>query len=92
MPEIPISRGPPSRRALPVSPSQWRAPDERTAPAGFQASLPGLVGMAAGCSSGADVCTMFSVDDATAEAIRQVFEKSGELSAAIELRRYFPRG
>jgi hypothetical protein len=33
---------------------------------------------------------MFSVDEATAEAIRQVFEESGELSAAIELRRRFP--
>jgi hypothetical protein len=34
---------------------------------------------------------MFSVDETTAEAIRQVFEESGgELSAAIELRRHFP--
>jgi hypothetical protein len=33
---------------------------------------------------------MFSVDEATAAAIRQVFEDSGELAAAIELRRHFP--
>jgi hypothetical protein len=33
---------------------------------------------------------MFSVDETTAEAIRQVFEESGELSAVIELRRHFP--
>jgi hypothetical protein len=33
---------------------------------------------------------MFSVDEATAEAIRRVFNESGELSAAIELRRHFP--
>ena len=30
---------------------------------------------------------MFSVDEATAAAIRQVFENSGELSAVVELRR-----
>jgi hypothetical protein len=33
---------------------------------------------------------MFSVNEATAAAIRQVFEESGELSAAVELRRHFP--
>jgi hypothetical protein len=33
---------------------------------------------------------MFSVDEATAAAIRQVFEDSGELSAVVELRRHFP--
>jgi hypothetical protein len=33
---------------------------------------------------------MFSVDETTAEAIRQVFEESGELSAVVELRRHFP--
>jgi hypothetical protein len=32
---------------------------------------------------------MFCVDEATAEAIRQVFEESGELSATVELRRHF---
>jgi hypothetical protein len=36
------------------------------------------------------VCTMFSVDETTAEAIRQAFEESGELSAEVELRRHFP--
>jgi hypothetical protein len=36
------------------------------------------------------VGAMFSVDEATAEAIRRVFNESGELSAAIELRRHFP--
>jgi hypothetical protein len=33
---------------------------------------------------------MFSVDEATAAAIRQVFEASGEFAAAVELRRHFP--
>jgi hypothetical protein len=33
---------------------------------------------------------MFSVDEATAAAIRQVFEESGELPAVAELRRHFP--
>jgi hypothetical protein len=33
---------------------------------------------------------MVSVDEMTVEAIRQVFEESGELSAAVELRRHFP--
>ena len=33
---------------------------------------------------------MFSVDELTAEAIRKVFEESGELSAVVELRRHFP--
>jgi hypothetical protein len=33
---------------------------------------------------------MFSVDEVTAAAIRQVFEESGEFAAAVELRRHFP--
>lgn len=33
---------------------------------------------------------MFSVDEATASAIRRVFHEEGELSAVIELRRAFP--
>jgi hypothetical protein len=33
---------------------------------------------------------MFSVTEAEAAAIRTVFERDGELSAAIELRRIFP--
>lgn len=33
---------------------------------------------------------MFSVDEATAAAIRKAFEESGELSAVAELRRHFP--
>jgi hypothetical protein len=33
---------------------------------------------------------MFLVSDADAAAIRDLFEKEGELSAAIELRRRFP--
>jgi hypothetical protein len=32
---------------------------------------------------------MFSVDEATAAAIRQVYEESGEFAAALELRRRF---
>jgi hypothetical protein len=38
----------------------------------------------------AHACSMFSVDEATAAAIRQAFENSGELSAVVELRRHFP--
>jgi len=34
--------------------------------------------------------TMFSVTEAEAAAIRTVFERDGELSAVIELRRLFP--
>jgi hypothetical protein len=33
---------------------------------------------------------MFAVTEADATAIREVFERDGELSAAIELRRRFP--
>ena len=33
---------------------------------------------------------MFIVSDADAAAIRAVYEQSGELSAALELRRRFP--
>jgi hypothetical protein len=33
---------------------------------------------------------MFSVTETEAAAIRRVFEEEGELSAMIELRRYFP--
>jgi len=33
---------------------------------------------------------MFAIDQATADAIRQAYEKSGELAAVVELRRYFP--
>ncbi len=33
---------------------------------------------------------MFLVTDSDATAIREVFERDGELSAAIELRRRFP--
>ncbi len=33
---------------------------------------------------------MFCVDEATAEAIRRVFDEEGELSAVLELRRHFP--
>jgi hypothetical protein len=33
---------------------------------------------------------MFAVDEATAEAIRVAFDRGGELSAVVELRRHFP--
>jgi hypothetical protein len=33
---------------------------------------------------------MFMVDEATAEAIRQAYTESGELSAVVALRRRFP--
>ena len=36
------------------------------------------------------VASMFSVDEATAEAIRRAWNEGGELSAIIELRRHFP--
>jgi hypothetical protein len=33
---------------------------------------------------------MFCVDEITAAAIRRAYEEGGELSAAVELRRWFP--
>ena len=33
---------------------------------------------------------MFTVDQATAAAIRKAYVESGELSAVVELRRHFP--
>jgi len=33
---------------------------------------------------------MFAVDEAAAAAIRRVFAEEGELSAIVELRRWFP--
>ncbi len=33
---------------------------------------------------------MFSVDESTAAAIRKAYVENGELSAMVELRRYFP--
>jgi hypothetical protein len=33
---------------------------------------------------------MFTVDDATAEAIRRAVDESGELAGVIEFRRHFP--
>ena len=33
---------------------------------------------------------MFAVDEATATAIRDVFNEHGELSAIVEFRRHFP--
>jgi hypothetical protein len=33
---------------------------------------------------------MFTVTEAEAEAIRRAYETGGELSAAVELRRFFP--
>ncbi len=33
---------------------------------------------------------MFTVDEATAEAIRQAYYKSGELAGVVEFRRHFP--
>jgi hypothetical protein len=48
--------------------------------------LPGL----SGAEPPPIVCAMFSVDEATGAAVRQVYEASGELSAAVEFRRHFP--
>jgi hypothetical protein len=33
---------------------------------------------------------MFTVDEATAAAIRAAFDRGGELNAVVELRRHFP--
>jgi hypothetical protein len=33
---------------------------------------------------------MFSVDEATAAAIRRAFDEGGELSGIVEFRRHFP--
>jgi len=33
---------------------------------------------------------MFTVDEATAAAIRKAYDEGGELSAVVELRRHFP--
>ncbi|MDQ2742769.1 MAG: hypothetical protein M3Z66_10820 [Chloroflexota bacterium] len=33
---------------------------------------------------------MFTVDEATADAIRRAYEESGELGAVVEFRRHFP--
>ncbi len=33
---------------------------------------------------------MFMVDEETADAIRRAWDKGGELSAVVELRRHFP--
>jgi hypothetical protein len=33
---------------------------------------------------------MFTVDEATAEAIRRAYEDGGELAGVVELRRHFP--
>lgn len=33
---------------------------------------------------------MFTVDDATAAAIRRAYDEGGELSAMVEFRRHFP--
>jgi hypothetical protein len=33
---------------------------------------------------------MFTVDEATASAIRQAYEEGGELAGAVELSRHFP--
>ena len=33
---------------------------------------------------------MFTVDDATAKAIRLAYEEGGELAAVVEFRRHFP--
>jgi hypothetical protein len=33
---------------------------------------------------------MFTVDEISAEAIRRAYNESGELAAAVELRRLFP--
>jgi len=46
-----------------------------------------LLARAGLCSHGG---VMFCVDEATAEAIRRVFDEEGELSAVLELRRHFP--
>ena len=75
-------------RRFPVSPSRRCVPRWANAPDRVQGPLPGswLVRP----EPTAHVGSMFSVDEATAQAIRQAFEESGELSAVVELRRHFP--
>ncbi len=34
--------------------------------------------------------SMFTVDEATADAIRRAYHESGELAAVVEFRRHFP--
>lgn len=46
-------------------------------------------GLARG-EAGAHVPSMFTVDAATAAAIRKAYDEGGELSAVVELRRHFP--
>ena len=41
-------------------------------------------------TGGPILTAMFTVDEGSAEAIRQAFEQGGELSAVAELRRRFP--
>jgi hypothetical protein len=48
------------------------------------------VGNICSCSQPCPCSRMFSIDETTAAAIRQAYEVSGELSAVVELRRYFP--
>jgi hypothetical protein len=40
--------------------------------------------------SGDKITGMFTVDEATAEAIRRAVDHGGELAGVVELRRYFP--
>ena len=40
--------------------------------------------------TGSHALRMFLVSEAEAAAIRRAYEESGELAAAVELRRYFP--
>ena len=34
--------------------------------------------------------SVFTVDELTAEAVREAYEESGELAGVVELRRHFP--
>jgi len=36
------------------------------------------------------MCRMFTVDEATADAIRLAYDESGELAGVVEFRRHFP--
>jgi hypothetical protein len=67
------------------------SPDDRAAPTGLQIPCRGFLRFGLSDQNRPSiVCFMFSVDETTAEAIRRVFEESGELAAVVELRRHFP--
>jgi hypothetical protein len=58
-----------------------------SAPGGRSGRMPGAL---AGRCRRSHACEMFVVTEAGADAIRAAFDRGGELSAVVELRRLFP--